>query len=136
MKWSTSNGHDGDMLRRKILVPTNVDNVVVEGVKTKTLIDSGAVVSTVSDTFYNSCCAHVSLQDLRSAFNRDLKLYSFSGDDMVVSKYGAMIVILTGLDSSLQIMVCVVEDKYHIDGVLVLIGTNAMDDWKIGLRKR
>ena len=51
MKWSTSNRRDGDMLRRKILGPTNVENVVVEGVKTKALIDSGAVVSTMSETF-------------------------------------------------------------------------------------
>ena len=55
---------------------------------------------------------------------------------MVVSKYGVMKVILPGLDIPLQIMVCVVEDKCHTDDVPVLIGTNAMDDWKIGLRKR
>ena len=54
----------------------------------------------------------------------------------MVSKYGAMKVILPGLDIPLQIMVCVVEDKCHTDDVQVLIGTNAMDDWKIGLRKR
>ena len=90
VKWSISNGRDGEMLRRKILGPTNVENVVVEGVKTKTLIDSGAVVSTMSETFYNSLCVHVSLQDMRSAFHRDLKLSTFSGDDVVVSKYGAM----------------------------------------------
>ena len=56
MKWSTSNGRDGDMLRRKILGLTNVENVVLEGVKTNSLIDSGAVVSTMSETFYNSFC--------------------------------------------------------------------------------
>ena len=55
---------------------------------------------------------------------------------MVVSKYGAMKVILPGLDIPLQIMVCVVEDKCHTDDVPVLIGTKAMDDWKMGLRKR
>ena len=104
--WSTSNGSDGDMLRRKILGPTNVDDVVVEVVETKARIDSGAVVSTMSETFYNSLCAHISLQDLRSAFNRDLKLSTFSGDDVVVSKCKAMKVILPGLDSLLQIMVC------------------------------
>ena len=136
VKWSTSNGRDGDMLRRKILGPTKVENVVVEGVKTKALIDSGAVVSTMSETFYNSFCAHVLLQDLKSAFNRDLRLSTFSGDDVVVSKYGAMKVIIPGLDIPLQIMVCVVEDKCHTDDVPVLIATNAMDDWNIGLRKR
>ena len=131
VKWSTSNERDGDMLRRKILGPTNVENVVVEGVKTKALIDSGAVVSTMSETFYNSLCAHVLLQDLKSAFNRDLRLSTFSGDDVVVSKYGAMKVFLPGLDIPLQIMVCVVEDKCHTDDVPVLIGTNAMDDWSM-----
>ena len=125
VKWSTSNGRDGDMLWRKILGPTNVDNVVVEGVKTKALIDSGAVVSMMSETFCNILCAHVSLQDMRSAFNRDLKLSTFSGDDVVVSKYGAIKVILPGFDNPLQIMVCVVEDKCHTDDVPALIGTNA-----------
>ena len=86
VKWSTSNGRDGDMLQRKILGPTNVENVVVEGVKTKALIDSGAVLSTMSEAFYNSFCAHVLQQDLKSAFNSS----TFSGDDVVVSKYGAM----------------------------------------------
>ena len=101
MKWSTYKGRDGDMLRRKILGPTNMENVVVEVAKTKALIDSGAVVSTMSETFNNSCRSHVSQQELRSAFNRDLKLSTFSGDDVVVSKYGEMEVILPGLDSPL-----------------------------------
>ena len=55
---------------------------------------------------------------------------------MVVSKYEAMKVILPGLDSPFQIMVFVVEGKYHTDDVQVLIGTNAMDEWVICLRKR
>ena len=66
VKWSTSNGRDGDMLRQKILGPTNVENVVVEGVKTKALIDVGAVVSTMSEAFYNSFCAHITLQDINA----------------------------------------------------------------------
>ena len=88
---------------------------MVEGVKIKALIDSGAIVFTMSETFYNSFCAHVSLQDMRTQFNRDLRLSTFSGDDVMVSYYGAMKVILPRLDSPLQIMVCVVEDKCHTD---------------------
>ena len=39
----------------------------------------------------------------------------------MVSKYGAMDVILPGLDNPLQILICVID---------------AMCDWKIGTRKR
>ena len=50
----------------------------------------------------------------------------------MVTKYGALKVILPRLGSPLHIMICVLEDKCHTD----LIGTNVMDDWKVGLRKR
>ena len=48
---------------------------------------------------------------------------------MVVNKCKSMKVILTGLDSSLQVMECIVTDKCHTDDVQVLTETNAMEDW-------
>ena len=125
-----------DDLQRRILGPRNHEEVMIEGVATKALIDSGATVSTISRSFYQKHCSHRKTSQIEDVFRTGLNLTGFSGEHVPCTEYVALQTILPGLEDPMEVMVCIVGDHCHTNDVPALIGTNVMDKWKAALRKR
>ena len=94
------------------------------------------MVSTMSDTFYEKFCCHLTKFKLVDAFNRGLDLSGYSGTKIAVTDYVAAQVVLPGLDEALEVLVCIDDDDHHTADVPVLLGTNIMDEWKEALKRK
>ena len=116
-----------DDLQRRILGPRNHEEVMIEGVSTKALIDSGATVSTISRSFYQKHCSHRKTSQIEDVFGTGLNLTGFSGEHVPCTEYVALQTILPGLEDPMEVMVCIVGDHCHTNDVPALIGTNVMD---------
>ncbi len=112
--------------------------VDIEGVRVKCLIDSGSMVSSISDSFYRSQLSHLSLFPLDDL----LTLTGAGGHRLPYSGYVEVSVFFPlghespsfDLSSKAFALLVVTDTRYSAD-VPVLIGTNVLQSLRDGLRE-
>ena len=124
-----------DALPDRILGEANECDATIEGVKTVALIDTGSMVSTVSESFFKEHLDASSLQPLGNL----LTLNDASGGEIPYLGYVEASVVIPGAPSACYPLLVVRDTAYNIR-VPLLIGTNVlsglMDSLKDGFGVR
>ena len=99
--------------------------IELDGVKCWALIDSGSVVSSISEGFYTQHCTHIPLQDVELIC--DLNLVGATGDQIDVLGFIEVEVKLPALCETIPVLLTVFKSSILDRGVPALIGSNVID---------
>ena len=108
--------------------------IEVNGVKCWALIDTGSVVSSISETFYKQHCEHLPLQSVDSIC--DLKLIGATGTEIDVLGFIEVDVKLPALQDTMPVLMTIFRSSLLDNGAPALIGSNIIDGWKMSLREQ
>ena len=110
----------------RLVGQVNREMIELDGVKCWALIDSGSVVSSISEGFYTQHCTHIPLQDVESIC--DLNLVGATGDQIDVLGFIEVEVKLPALCETIPVLLTVFKSSILDRGVPALIGSNVIDE--------
>ena len=87
----------------------NREIIELDGIKCWALIDSGSVVSSISEGCYNQHCTHIPLQDVESIC--DLKLVGATGDQIDVLGFIEVEVKLPALCETIPVLLIIFKSS-------------------------
>ena len=115
--------------RKKMVGPANVGSIKICGNETTGLIDSGSMVSSISESFYRSMDPVPKLGDTKD-FGIDLAVYGANGSQLAYIGYINADVLVPKLGPIMHgIPILVVKDTDFNKTVPVIIGTNIIREF-------
>ena len=129
---NSSSGTTQDRLIGKV----NSQLVTIDNTTCRALLDSGSVISSVSREFYQQYLSHLELQSLDTLFDNTLTITSATGDSLNILGYIEVNILFEGLQEPLPILVTVLDSSILNKQMPALIGSNALELWKMTLDKQ
>ena len=109
--------------------PANVGRILICGVETTGLIDSGSMISTISESLYRSMDPVPELRDTKD-FGIDLAVYDANGSQLTYCGYIKADVSVPKLGPIMHcIPILVVKDIDYNRTVPAIIGTNIIHEY-------
>ena len=93
------------------------------------LLDTGSVISAVSEDFYNSNLSHVTLNSLNNLYD-NIDITSATGSSLNIKGYIEVNILFPGLSYTTPILMCVLCDSILSSDMPALIGSNALECWR------
>ena len=117
---------DKTQLKNRIVGECSISDIATEGIPTQCLIDTGCVISTISESFILNNMKDTAIKDLQDLLD-DVTFESASGDPM---KFNGYIVTTTSITipdlGQHDVILLVVNDTVFHQEVPLLIGTNIL----------
>lgn len=110
-------------LQDRMIGPANESKIRICGKEVLSLVDSGSMVTTISEAFYNSLENKPSLHEI-TEFHLDV--YGANGDSLPYLGYIEAVIELPFMQELLLIPVLVTKDSDFNSKVPVIIGTNVI----------
>ena len=116
--------------KQKMVGPANVGSIKICGTETTGLIDSGAMISSLSESFYRSMNPVPKLGDTKD-FGIDLSVYGANGSKLAYIGYIFADVSVPKLGPIMHgVPILVVKDTAFNQSVPVIIGTNIIREFQ------
>lgn len=112
---------------RRLIGDGNVADILVNGLETRGVVDTGSMVTTMNIELYNRLDPK---PELRSLNNFDLKVSGATGEKVPYIGYVEVGIATTFTDSEVDIPVLVVPENSSNSEVPVIIGTNVIRIFK------
>ena len=114
---------------QKMVGPANVGKIIICGTETTGLIDSGSMVSSISESFYKSMNPVPELGDTKD-FGLDLAVYGANGSRLVYCGYIVADISVPSLGPiKHSVPILVVKDTEYNNTVPAIIGTNIIREY-------
>ena len=120
----------------KLVGPSNLATVTIENVECQALVDTGSVVSSISEGFYRKYLNYIHMYDINEIFNGRFTLNGANGQKINIAGYIKVDILLPGLKEKIPILMTVFQQSALDEEVPILIGTNVMDEWKHHLQRQ
>ena len=98
-------------------------------------MDSGSVISSVSEEFYNKHLSTSKLRSITEAFSYGLKITSATEDTLNIQGFAEMSILFPGLVQPIPVLVTVLRSSILNTNMPALIGSNGLEGWKLALQK-
>ena len=114
---------------KKMVGPSNVSKILICGVETTGIINSGSMISTISESFYRPMDPVPELGDTKD-FGIDLAVYGANGSRVAYCGYIKADVPVPKLGPIMHgIPIFLVKDTYYNKTVPAIIGTNIIPEY-------
>ena len=114
---------------------TNTDTVEINGHECTALMDSGSVISSVSEEFYKKHLSTSMLRPITEAFPYGLRITSATEDTLNIQGFADMNILFPGLVQPIPVLVTVLRSSILNTNMPALIGSNGLEEWKLALQK-
>ena len=122
--------------RERLIGRRNTDSIKINDIGCTALLDSGSVISSISEHFYNNNLEHVQLQPIESVFDEGITITSATGNNLNISGFVDVNVLFPGLVYPIPILMTVLKSSILDDEMPALVGSNALEEWKKELEKQ
>ena len=112
------------------------DQVVICGTECTALLDSGSVISSVSQEFYDNYLSHIEVNSLKDIFPDGITITSATEHKLNIAGYIDVNVLLPGLLTPVPILVTVLKSSILSSDMPALLGSNALEVWKQELQTK
>ena len=124
---------DYTSIQRRLIGRTNTDTIEVNGIECTALIDSGSVISSMSSKFHEQQFSHIPLKPIEDVFPDGLSITSATDHELNISGYLEVNVLLPGLVTPVPILMTVLKSSILCGDMPILIGSNALESWRLEL---
>ena len=124
---------DYTSIQRRLIGRTNTDTIEVNGLECTALIDSGSVISSMSSKFHEQQFSHIPLKPIEDVFPDGLSITSATDHELNISGYLEVNVLLPGLVTPVPILMTVLKSSILCGDMPILIGSNALESWRLEL---
>lgn len=117
-------------MKRRLIGKVNKESIKIGNVQCQALLDSGSVISCISEDFYRKYFQDYHLRSLDSVFGNQVKVTSASNNTLNILGFIEIVVNLPGTSKAISSLITVVSDSILSNDMPVLIGSNILDSWK------
>ena len=123
-------------LQTRLVGHTNTETIRIHGVDCTALLDSGSVISSVSQEFYKEhLAANLELRQITEAFPYGLQITSATEHKINILGFVEVDITFPGLYQPISVLVTVLKSSILSDQMPALIGSNGLEEWKLALEK-
>ena len=122
--------------KKRLIGKVNTQVVTIDKVKVNALLDTGSVISCVSDDFYSKSLSAFPLQSVQSLFTDDIQISSATGTPLNIIGYIEVDILFPGLIHPTPVLVTVLKTSILDDKMPALLGVNALEEWKLALQQQ
>ena len=123
-------------LQTRLVGKVNTENIKINGVTCSALLDSGSVISSISEDFYNEHLAgKLDLRPVTEAFPFGLNITSATEHQLNILGFIEVNIIFPGLLQPIPVLVTVLRSSILTKDMPALIGSNGLEEWKSKLEK-
>ena len=122
--------------QKRLIGKVNTQIIHIGGVECSALLDSGSVISSISKNFYEDNLSHIPIQSLDNLFNNTLTITSATGDPLDMVGYIEVDIEFPRVNQPLPVLVTVLRSSILNRDMPALIGSNALETWRIALNKQ
>ena len=123
-------------LQTRLVGKTNTEVIRINGVDCSALLDSGSVISSVSESFHKEYLADkLDLRPISEAFPFGLRITSATEHQLNILGFVEVLIMFPGLYQPIPVLVTVLRSSILTDQMPALIGSNGLEEWKSNLEK-
>ena len=126
--------HSGS-LQTRLVGKVNCEMVKIEGVECSALLDSGSVISSISERFYKEHLAKNELRSITEAFPYGLNITSATEHTLNILGFIEVNIVFPAIVHPIPVLVTVLRSSILTDKMPALIGSNGLEEWKLQLQK-
>ena len=119
-----------DDVKKRLIGKINKETIQLGDTTCEVLLDSGSVISCVSEEFYTQFCSDIPLQSLDELFEGKFTVTSASTNPLNILGYIELNVRLPGTCKSHPSLFTVIADSILTTSMPALIGSNILEAWK------
>ena len=125
--------NDKENIKRRLIGKVNKERIQIGNTRCDALLDSGSVISSISEDFYRKHCSDVPLKMIHDLFDGTFTITSASGNQLSILGYIEINVSLPGLSRPVPSLIMVLADSILNEKMPALIGSNILEVWKDAL---
>lgn len=111
----------------KLVGVANESVILIEGIESQCLVDTGSQLTTVAESFYHDKLGHLSLRPMSEIFGEDeFVMRSAGGHSLPYLGYVEAQVVVPGIPQTIEALLLIVPDTDYKRRVPTLVGTNLL----------
>ena len=118
--------------QKRLIGKVNTQIIHIGAVECSALLDSGSVISSISKNFYEDNLSHIPIQSLEISST----ITSATGDPLDMVGYIEVDIEFPRVNQPLPVLVTVLRSSILNRDMPALIGSNALETWRIALNKQ
>ena len=123
-------------LQTRLVGKVNTENIKINRVTCSALLDSGSVISSISEDFYKEHLAgKLDLRPVTEAFPFGLNITSATEHQLNILGFIEVNIYFPGLLQPIPVLVTVLRSSILTKDMPALIGSNGLEEWKSKLEK-
>jgi transposase InsO family protein len=123
-------GEGVDSTETRLVGGSSVGSILVDGKRALFLLDTGSVVSSVCENYYEKHLSHIPVQGLEHVFDGKFQLSCASGSSLQLKGYIEVVLEVPGVEIAAPYLLLIVKDTEFFNEVPILVGTNVLNVWK------
>ena len=107
-----------------------MERIKIQSVPCNALIDSGSIISSISEEFYQQYCGDIPIQSLDELFDGKLKITSATSNDLNILGFIEVNIHLPGVSHPIETALTILSGSILNEEMPALLGSNVLDVWQ------